>query len=502
MDAKLLGKLTCAEEELVSAMLTGDMGLVAYDFTWTALLDGISQAAAFGEINSTTFAVADDVVARVSTLVDCCLTLSSVPPPSLSILNLNTCSPSTFHTTSSFIPEAHSWLLENVANPYPSSEFKVSLAQRYNTPISAVNSWFANARRRIGWTALCRDFFRNCRADAVDAAYQVLVMGEPNHQCSAITHAFVALKVTAEGLYETSTKSALAGDLDTAVKDVLLEDKVLARDGGHARKAESLKTRKQSTRTLDKSSQKNSTRQIHYLPSDLSYPSAPVPGLDDSLTDESEDEEDTSPPLLAGRKRRLSLSEPAHVASYRVTTESVKRPRYVAVLIVLAFPNPRNCPSYPSLSSPPTVCLPSTSTSTEDSFENDSQGQTLRSVPIAEGLTNPNMHKRCLSNADTIGSPKRPPDSMARLCSHAVSDPLPLSTLESEVSIDEWFKTNFDALFALPLPVDVIEPDLSTQWEVELFSNYSIPENPQKVLTPGESVFSFLGCCSQRSTSC
>ena len=77
---------------------------------------------------------------------------------------------------------------------------------------------------------------------------------------------------------------------------------------------------------------------------------------------------------------------------------------------------------------------------------------------------------------------------------HAVSDPLPLSTLESEVSIDEWFKTNFDALFALPPPVDVVEPDLSTQWEVELFSNYSIPENPQKVLTPRESVSSFLGC--------
>lgn len=350
MDAKLLGKLTRAEEELVSAMLTGDVGLVAYDIAWTSLLDGISQASASGEINDTTLAVADDIVARVSTLVDCCLNLSSVPPP---ILDLNTCSPSPFHTTSAFIPEAYSWLLENVANPYPSSEFKVSLAQRYNTPVSAVSSWFANARRRIGWTKLCRDFFRNCRADAVDAGYRVLVMGDPNYQCPEITHAFVTMKVMAEGLYATSTKSALAGDLDTIVKDVLPEDKVLARDG--VRKTECLR----STRTLDISSQKGLTRQIYYPSSDLSYSSAPVPALDSSLTDKSEDEEDTSPPSLAGRKRRLSLSEPAHVASYRVTARSVKRPRYVAVLIVvIAFPNPLVHPALASHRHPAFVCHP------------------------------------------------------------------------------------------------------------------------------------------------
>lgn len=79
---------------------------------------------------------------------------------------------------------------------------------------------------------------------------------------------------------------------------------------------------------------------------------------------------------------------------------------------------------------------------------------------------------------------------MAGPCLHAVSD-LPLSTLEGEHSIDEWFKTNFDALFALPPPVDVAEPDLLTQWEVELFNNYIIPEYSQKPLTSRESMSSF-----------
>ena len=77
MDAKLFGRLTCAEEDLVSVMLmlTRDGELAAYDFAWTSLLDEISQASAFGDISNTTLAVPDDIVAWVSTLVECCLGL-------------------------------------------------------------------------------------------------------------------------------------------------------------------------------------------------------------------------------------------------------------------------------------------------------------------------------------------------------------------------------------------------------------------------------------------
>lgn len=346
MDAKLLSKLTRAEGDLISTMLAGDGELAAYDFAWTSLLDEISQASAFGDISTTTLNVADDVVARVSTLVECCLSLSSVPPPSPRILNLNTSSPSPFHAAASFIPEAYSWLLDNIANPYPSSEFKASLAQRHNSPVSTVSSWFANARRRMGWTALCRDFFRNCRVDAVDAAYRVLVKGDPNYQLgSEIIHAFVTMKVTAEGLYATSTKSALAGDLDTVVKDMLDEDKILARDrhGGTGRivclKEGEEYGQKQATWMLD-ISQKYSTTPICYPSPDLSHSASPVPGLSDSFTDESEDEEVISPPLLAGRKRRLSPPDPAQVASSREIARPVKRPRYVAAFTVLTLANP------------------------------------------------------------------------------------------------------------------------------------------------------------------
>ena len=113
------------------------------------------------------------------------------------------------------------------------------------------------------------------------------------------------------------------------------------------------------------------------------------------------------------------------------------------------------------------------------------------SVPITQSFTNSKRRKRRLSDADTTRLSKHPRDSMSGPLLHAVSDPLPLSTLESEHSIDEWFRTNFDALFALPPPVDVTEPDHSTPWEIELFQNYVIPEDPQKSLVPCESVSSF-----------
>ena len=89
------------------------------------------------------------------------------------------------------------------------------------------------------------------------------------------------------------------------------------------------------------------------------------------------------------------------------------------------------------------------------------------------------FRKRRLSDADATGIPKRPYDSMAAPRLHTVSDPLPRSNMENEYSIDDWFNTNFDALFVIPPPVDATEPDFSASWEVELFKDYNIPGNPK-----------------------
>ena len=112
---------------------------------------------------------------------------------------------------------------------------------------------------------------------------------------------------------------------------------------------------------------------------------------------------------------------------------------------------------------------------------------------VSQSANIPVSRKQRLS-ADTTGIPRPSPELTAAPRLHDVLDPLPLSTLESDRSIDEWFKSNFDTLFAIPPPVDVVEPDLSAQWDVELFSNYNIPpEEPQKrpfkSLNPREHFF-------------
>ncbi|KAG8219497.1 putative mating-type protein beta [Butyriboletus roseoflavus] len=390
------------------------------------------------------------------------ISLSSTPQlPSPSSTPPSRSSP-LIHDTS-FITEAYTWLLENIANPYPSSKVKTSLAQRYNSPLSAINSWFINARRRMGWTALCRDSFNNCRADALDAAYRALVEEDPNRQLPPdITHAFISVKVAAEGLYSsTLTKSALAGDLETAVNDMSEQDNVPA----NKQKCCGPRGTIEFSMVSDVDSQnQTSVAQDCYPSPDHSPSSSLVPALDEPLTDESEGHEVILPPTLAGRKRRLSSSEAAQAPMSESTPRLVKRPRR-------------------GFSSSAHACLPSPATSAGELLEND---QIPRSVPVTQSFADSTTRKRRLSDADAdaIRSPKRPREWMAGPRPNTVSEPFPLSTLESDVSIDEWFKTNFDALFALPPPVDVVEPDLSTQWEIELFNNYSIPENPQKVFTP------------------
>lgn len=214
-----------------------------------------------------------------------------------------------FHSLSPFIATAYSWLLDNVHNPYPSAQLKASIAETFGCSQKSVDTWFISARRRIGWTSLCREQFRNCRADALDAAYRALVRSDPSRPLTAsVVQAFVVIKVNAEGLYSsTFSQSALARDLDAVVKDltscdgqVLVQEKEKATEETNSRKKE---------RTQAYHNKRFGSINSHL--SSVSPPPPPVsaiPALVSSLSDESEDEEqlDVAPPPLAGRKRRAS----------------------------------------------------------------------------------------------------------------------------------------------------------------------------------------------------
>ena len=257
------------------------------------------------------------------------LSLSPISRPSSPPLDASTRTPSIHN--SSFTLAAYSWLLENVANPYPSPKVKTSLAQQHGYSLSAVNSWFVNARRRMGWMGLCRDYFNNCRADALDAAHRALVNEDPNRPLPPdVIHAFVRVKVTAESLCSsTFTKSALAGDLDAVVKDMSDQDATPLggwKDREPNEVAESPDPPEVGSRNMSR----------YYSPSSsYSSSSSPVPPLDESLTDDSEEEE-ISPPILAGRKRRLSCSEPANPT---LCTKRRRHQRCVGSLLNFALSN-------------------------------------------------------------------------------------------------------------------------------------------------------------------
>lgn len=211
----------------------------------------------------------------------------------------------------------------------------------------------------------------------------------------------------------------------------------------------------EGTMELSKASEVDSrnkklVEQNYYPSPDHSPSSSVVPALDEPLTDESEGDEDILPPTLAGRKRRLSSSGVgAHVPLSESTTRLKKR--YAGLLCVLhtliLFLSNQPQPQYLFFSQ---CCLPSPVASAEEFLEDH---QMSCSVPITQSFTNSKRRKRRISDADTTRLSKHPRDSMSGPRLHAVSDPLPLSTLESEHSIDGWFRTNFDALFALPPPV-------------------------------------------------
>ncbi|KIK76811.1 hypothetical protein PAXRUDRAFT_168707 [Paxillus rubicundulus Ve08.2h10] len=481
MDLNVRQRFNSAETMLFLTLGLGGDALSSYESTWATLQDDFTNALSEGYLSEETLRVAHTVASNVATVADCFVDIENKHNELLAELHrdweqildgmsriqISHCdsfpyasdSCTTFPTSTSdlpvpsFIASAYRWLLLNLHNPYPSADVKAAIVEASKHPIGAVNAWFVNVRRRMGWTTLCREYFHNCRADAADAAYRALVKEDPNRRLSPdLIHAFIVMKVTAEGLYSsTFTKSALAGDLDAVVKDMTAEDRKLAEEikrlegeaGKHAMDCEKESSRKH--RVLVRESPRKLVAQDSYPSPEQSYTSSPAPTLDDSLT-ESDDGEANFPPVVAGRKRRPS-SEVVDLALLTPDTRPMKRLRY-------------------------------------DSSNDDSSAaaHTPSLSPAAENHANIAVsRKRRLSDADARSMLKHPRGSQTGPRLHPVSDLLPHSNVESEHSVDEWFSTNFDALFALPPPVDAAEPDFSAQWEVELFSDYSMPRDLQSI---------------------
>ena len=354
-----------AESDFLTALESGAKILASWHQTWSALPDDLSSASENGTACNEISSLVHFVASRISNIASCYLDVKHEEESfasqlrndcdamlhQMNALNLNT-QPKSLHpdsttrppafpptqtqnaeiSSSPCLPPAYQWLLDNLHNPYPSAEVKARIAVASSCQVSSINSWFINARRRIGWTTLCRERFSNCRADMIDAAYRALVEEDSQRALSPeLRHSFVAMKVAAEVLYSsTFTRSTLAGDLDAIVKDMTQEDRESVEAGTcHQVEQPSLrKVRETETRGESHATKRENLQAVRdsYPSPDPSITAFPA-ALDDSLTDESEEEEDVAPPIIAGSKRRRSSIEPVDQPS--CARRPIKRLRYV-----------------------------------------------------------------------------------------------------------------------------------------------------------------------------
>lgn len=456
--------------------------LMLFKTSWNSLHADFSRCLSARELSDDTISLANMVCSRIVTLTNCLSVIDKTREELhgqlidgmgsiLDGFNRVAISPlSTLKTQNSQSPEsslppfielAYKWLIANIYNPYPSSDTKANIARSSGCSMNSVAAWFISARRRIGWTTICRKYFNNCRADTVDAASRALVKEDSTRVLEpAIFHDFQQMKAATHDLYaSTFTKSALAGDLDAVVKDMTVEDRLQLEQEKKEhvqqkkKKHEEEKEMRRIQRALDRQAQKTRTAFASYPSPNNSRTPSPVPSLEESWTDESEDEEDNFiPPVLAGQKRRASVSsESINSGQSTYADRPMKRLRSSA-MVPVSFADVSALPSSPSGS---------------NGLDISDEAQI-----IAPQLSSGSSRKRRLSDAEAHTVPKRPRGLHVGPHVHAVSNPLPReSTLES--NIDDWFQTNF---FEIPGPVENVSFDQVAPVDIEVFNGYTFPD--------------------------
>ncbi|KAI6136318.1 hypothetical protein F5141DRAFT_1073813 [Pisolithus sp. B1] len=490
LDDTIREQLNVAETSLLSA-LSGEEDLAIYHTELTILLDTISRSTSTTCLDTSTTALARNVAVRIASITDCLVDikheshgLSDGLHSGWRDILAKHFSADTSRTSHSqqitddmspshpdYLSSTYKWLLANLHNPYPTVEVKEDIASRAGCSVAAINSWFISVRKRIGWTAICRDHFRNCRADAVDAAYRALVREDPCQALSSeIAQAFLAMKMTAEGLYSsTFAKCPFPIDPDGVAKVVTESDGLLADNSKDLQEPEQLVDGgkdlfDRSARRASYSTTANPLHPPFHSPS-------PVPTLESSLSSESEDEDNVNPPIVAGRKRTGPSDEPDLIygsvcmPKRRRVRATSDRNTKVSSCEILSVTKPLGNDSLP--------------TSSEASSQ----------------VISPPHHplKRRLSDAGGQFYSKRAQGAPSVPRVQAVSDPLPKSSA-TELSVNEWFNINFPDIFNVPPPADVDELDPSALWQVELFSDYRIPEAPRMKFQKGNSRVTGTSC--------
>nr|AGS09276.1 b1 homeodomain mating type protein [Heterobasidion annosum] len=416
----LVRRLEKAQDALLSALVEGPSALHDFQKMWLRLSADYDQELHLNRVDDDLSSMAHATALIVSTLSGSFLKIENATTDLRSSLikrleeTLDSVDRSDDTANDSSLPfssvplnqGAHSWLIHNLHNPYPSPSVKEQIAWSSETSIQAVTSWFRNAREQIGWTTLAEHHFSGSRSAMVDAARRAFVEPDPTRSLPHnIEHAFLVIQQNAKRL---ST------------------DEYVAPQGSD---------RVQTGGPQNVPSLPSSPRALQLLEWDSG----------------AEEEEDmTPPPPIAGCKRRAEVEpetdEPSQ-ASIASSIRSMKRRRFDEDIPLsstskstrashsqpssrTSIPNPKLAASEVTLTTSP---LPITSS------------MAVPGPPPALILIPTTSRKRRLSDARDDITPKRPRNSHSGPRMQAVSDPLLQSTIQSvpeSVLFDSWHQSS------------------------------------------------------------
>ena len=319
MNPTLLERLIRAEQQFLLAIVTNDEeSLEAFSQEWSQLARDTESTKAAGRLDDNTAHLLSKASQAIGNMAACVLESGVILQESLThsigdfIHNFPSGDPSIASLHSQVIAPcrllfsnrpsstilgqqnlldsyAYCWLMQNIHDPYPNSVQTRIISDVSGTSVAQVELWFQEVRDSIGWSKLSRDFFAGSVNATVAVARRVYLEHDKNILFD-IVFAFTSVKASMETLFleypPLQGKNVDTGPVGTT--------RTMAMGQGHHMGSSP------GEYMIDPDSL--------VLPQvDLLAPPDPLSDLSDS--DESEEEDTTPPPSIAGCKRLLIEDE-------------------------------------------------------------------------------------------------------------------------------------------------------------------------------------------------
>ncbi|EKM84449.1 HD1 tpye of homeodomain transcription factor A mating type protein [Agaricus bisporus var. burnettii JB137-S8] len=208
----LCRRFSDAESAFLDALDVGGGAMTAFEEEWTHLRDDFEAACIQGDVDPETASYARLVTYRIAEISSSFLKLEATCKQLTDSLMADLASipelrqsqvldtPQETISSRRDVSLAAEWLSKNFFNPYPSSTVRDRISHQSNWNRKDVDAWFTEARRRIGWNDIRKQYFQNKRAGAVERATEFF-NGSPTCFDAVLSQAFIDMESRVQDLY-------------------------------------------------------------------------------------------------------------------------------------------------------------------------------------------------------------------------------------------------------------------------------------------------------------